>query len=284
MCKDTKSPLSVVRCLATFIKFAKNKKMSFLVEPLIFGPIKSRRLGKSLGINLLPEFGKICSFDCIYCECGWNPQGNKNSGIPNKEIFEQSLERRLQELKGTADEPDSITFSGNGEPTLNPDFVEIIDITLKLRDLYIPNAKISVLTNGTMLHKKDIFNAISKVDNNIIKIDGGTYETIKSINQPNVNFDLEKYINILQEYKGNLIIQTCFLRGEHNGVKIDNTTEKEISLWIEHIKKINPRKTMIYAIDRETPEKNLEKISQKELETIAERLRQLGFVVECFGK
>ena len=135
-----------------------------------------------------------------------------------------------------------------------------------------------------MLHKKEIFNAISKVDNNIIKIDGGTYETIKSINQPNVNFDLEKYINILQEYKGNLTIQTCFLRGEHNGVKVDNTTEEEIALWIEHIKKINPKKTMIYAIDRETPEKNLEKISQVELEKIAERLRQLGFIVECFGK
>ena len=147
--------------------------MSFLVEPLIFGPIKSRRLGNSLGINLLPEVGKICSFNCIYCECGWNPENKKNSGIPTKEIFEQALEKRLQELKDTADEPDSITFSGNGEPTLNPDFVDIIDITIRLRDLYIPNAKISVLTNGTTLHKKEIFNAVSKVDNNIIKIDGG---------------------------------------------------------------------------------------------------------------
>lgn len=258
--------------------------MSFLVEPLIFGPIKSRRLGKSLGINLLPEFGKICSFNCIYCECGWNPESKENSGIPKKNIFEQALEKRLQELKGTDDEPDSITFSGNGEPTLNPDFVDIIDITIRLRDLYIPNAKISVLTNGTTLHKKEIFNAISKVDNNIIKIDGGTYETIKSINKPNVDFDLEKYINTLQEYKGDLIIQTCFLRGEHNGIKIDNTTEIEVELWIEHIKKINPRKIMIYAIDRETPEKKLEKVSQAELEKIADKLRQIGFNVECFGK
>ncbi len=258
--------------------------MTPLFETLVFGPIKSRRLGKSLGINLMPEIGKICSFDCIYCECGWNPENKENSGIPRKDVFEQTLEKRLQELKGTADEPDSITFSGNGEPTLHPDFVEIIDITLRLRDLYIPNAKISVLTNGTMLHKKEIFNAISKTDNNIIKIDGGTYETIKAINKPNVNLDLENYINILQEFKGNLTIQTCFLRGEHNGVKIDNTTEKEISLWMEHIKKINPKKTMIYAIDRETPEKNLEKISLEELEQIAEPLRQLGFDVACYGK
>ena len=258
--------------------------MSFLVEPLVFGPIKSRRLGNSLGINLMPEVGKICSFNCIYCECGWNPESKENSGIPKKEVFEHTLEKRLQELKGTANEPDSITFSGNGEPTLHPDFVEIIDITIRLRDLYIPHAKISVLTNGTMLHKKEIFDTIKKVDNNIIKIDGGTYETIKAINQPNVNFDLEKYIELLQRFNGELIIQTCFLRGKHNGIKIDNTTENEVTLWIEHIKNINPKKIMIYAIDRETPEKELEKISQQELEKISEPLRQLGFNIECYGK
>lgn len=258
--------------------------MSFLVEPLVFGPIRSRRLGKSLGVNLLPEVGKICSFDCIYCECGWNPDDKTNSGIPKKEVFEKTLEKRLQELKGTADEPDSITFSGNGEPTLHSDFAEIIDITIKLRDLHIPNAKISVLTNGTMLHKEKIFDAISKVDNNIIKIDGGTYETIKAINKPNVDFDLEKYISILQKFNGDLIVQTCFLRGEHNGLKIDNSTQEEVALWTEHVKKINPRKTMIYAIDRETPEKNLEKITLEELEKIAEPLRRLGLKVECYGE
>ena len=258
--------------------------MTPLFETLVFGPIRSRRLGNSLGINLMPEVGKICSFNCIYCECGWNPEDKHNSGIPTKDVFELTFEKRLVELKGTANEPDSITFSGNGEPTLHPEFVDIIDITLRLRDLYIPNAKVSVLTNGTMLHKKEIFDAICKADNNIIKIDGGTYETIKAINKPNVNFDLEKYINILREFKGNLIIQTCFLRGEHNGIKIDNTTEEEITLWTEHIKKINPRKIMIYAIDRETPEKNLEKITLKELEQIAKPLRKFGFHVDCYGK
>ena len=167
---------------------------------------------------------------------------------------------------------------------MHPDFAEIIDITIRLRDLYIPNAKISVLTNGTMLHKKDVYNAILKVDNNIIKIDGGTYETIKAINKPNVDFDMGKYIKTLLEFKGDLIIQTCFLRGEHNGVRIDNTTEEELKLWYDIIKRINPRSTMIYAIDRETPEKNLEKISLKELEQIAEPLRNLGFKIDCYGK
>ena len=135
-----------------------------------------------------------------------------------------------------------------------------------------------------MLHKKEIFNAISKVDNNIIKIDGGTYKTIKAINKPNVDFDLDKYIELLQQYKGELVVQTCFLRGEHNGEKIDNTSDEELKLWYEHVKKIAPRKTMIYAIERETPEKNLEKISLSELEKIAEPLRQHGYDVECYGK
>ena len=258
--------------------------MSILFESLVFGPISSRRLGKSLGINLMPEIGKICSFDCIYCECGWNPEKKNVSRLPKKEVFEKVLEENLKELAGTENEPDSITFSGNGEPTLHPDFAEIIDITIRLRDLYAPKAKISVLTNGTMLHKKEVFDAISKIENNIIKIDGGTYDTIKSINKPNVDFDLEKYVERLQDFKGELVIQTCFLRGEHNGLKIDNTTQEEIALWTEHIKKIKPRKTMIYAIERETPEKNLEKISLNELEQIAEPLRQLGFTVECYGK
>lgn len=258
--------------------------MSILFETLVFGPIKSRRLGKSLGINLMPEIGKICSFDCIYCECGWNPEKKNIGRLPKKEVFEKVLEDRLKELVGTEDEPDSITFSGNGEPTLHPDFVEIIDITIKLRNKYIPNAKISVLTNGTMLHKKEIFDAISKIDNNIIKIDGGTYETIKAINKPNVDFDLNQYIELLKKFNGNLIIQTCFLRGKHNDFIVDNTTKEEIDLWIEHIKNIKPRKTMVYAIDRETPEKNLEKIGLNELQTIVKPLIQLGFEVDCYGK
>lgn len=257
--------------------------MAILFESLVFGPIRSRRLGSSLGINLMPEIGKICSFNCIYCECGWNPENRNIGGLPKKELFEKALEEKLKELAEINDIPDSITFSGNGEPTLHPDFPDIIDITIKLRDLYTPEAKISVLTNGSMLHKKEIFDAISKVDNNIIKIDGGTIETIKAINKPNVNFDLDSYICLLQQFKGDIIIQTCFLKGEHNGNKIDNTSEIEINLWREHIKKIKPRKTMIYAIERETPEKQLEKISREKLEQIADPLRELGFIVECYG-
>lgn len=258
--------------------------MSILFEELVFGPIYSRRLGKSLGINLLPQTHKICSFNCVYCECGWNPENMKEkTRLPKKEDFEAALERRLKEIVGTADEPDSITFSGNGEPTLHPEFADIIDITIRLRDKYVPKAVISVLSNGTMLHKEEVFNALSRIDNNIMKIDAGSLEMIQKINLPNVRLDLESYIKDLQRFDGNVIIQTLFLRGCHNGDRIDNTTEEEINLWIEHIKKIRPRKTMIYAIDRSTPEKDLEKLTVAELESIADKVRVLGFEVECFG-
>lgn len=258
--------------------------MSIIFEELVFGPIYSRRLGKSLGINLLPQTHKICTFNCVYCECGWNPENTvEKTKLPKKEDFEKVLEKRLKEIAGTTEEPDSITFSGNGEPTLHPEFADIIDITIRLRNKYVPKAVISVLSNGTMLHKEEVFKALSKIDNNIMKIDAGSIDMIQNINMPNVKIDLNRYIQDLQRFNGKVIIQTLFLRGNHNGNRIDNTTEEEISLWIDYIKKIKPRKTMIYAIDRSTPEKDLKKLTVAELENIADNVRALGFEVECFG-
>ncbi len=258
--------------------------MAILFENLVFGPIHSRRLGNSLGVNLMPTIGKICTFNCVYCECGWNPEHrNENAHIATPEEYETTLESALRELVGTPKEPDSITFSGNGEPTLHPDFSEIIDITLRLRDKYIPKAVVSVLTNGTRIHDERIFNALKKVDNNICKLDGGSLNTINKIDQPNVNINLEQYINDLQRFDGQVIIQTLLLRGSHDGNVIDNTTEEEIDLWLGHLKKIKPRKTMIYVIDRETPEKNLEKLSGKEMSEIAGKVKKAGLEVEFYA-
>lgn len=259
-------------------------KMAILFENLVFGPIHSRRLGNSLGVNLMPVIGKICTFNCVYCECGWNPEKrNERPHLATPQEYEQTLENALKELVGTTKEPDSITFSGNGEPTLHPDFPEIIDITVRLRDRYVPKAVISVLTNGTRIHDEKIFKALHKVDNNICKLDGGTIDTINKVNLPNVKINLEQYIEDLQRFDGQVVIQTLFLRGEHNGEIIDNTTEEEINLWLDHLKKIKPRKTMIYVIDRETPEKNLEKLSKEEMSSIAERVKSLGFNVEYYS-
>lgn len=257
--------------------------MAILFENLVFGPIHSRRLGISLGINLMPPIGKICTFNCVYCECGWNPEHrNENARLATPKEYEETLENALKELVGTPKEPDSITFSGNGEPTLHPDFPEIIDITVRLRDQYAPKAKISVLTNGTRIHDDKIFNALEKVDNNICKLDGGTLDTIKKINLPNIEMNLEQYIADLQRFNGHVIVQTLFLRGMHNGEVIDNTTEEEIGLWLGHLEKIKPSKTMIYVIDRETPEKQLEKISADEMQNIASLAKTRGLNVDSY--
>jgi len=268
-----------------FYYFCKKfQEMAFLSEDLVFGPIHSRRLGNSLGINLLPKVGKICTFNCVYCECGWNPEHrNEHARLATPWEYEKTLEDALKELVGTPKEPDSITFSGNGEPTLHPDFPEIIDITIRLRDKYVPNAAISVLTNGTRIHDEKIFKTLQKVDNNICKLDGGTIETINKVNLPNVKINLEQYIEDLQRFEGQVIIQTLFLRGEHNGKVIDNTTDEEINLWLDHLKKIKPRKTMIYVIDRETPEKNLEKLSAEEMSQIADKVKASGLDVEYYS-
>lgn len=252
---------------------------TILFHDIIFGPIKSRRLGISLGINLLPTDGKICSFDCIYCECGYNAQG-KGSGINKREDIKAALEHKLQEMKEKGEVPDVLTFAGNGEPTLHPDFEAIIDDTIELRNRYFPNAKVSVLSNATCISKETVFNALNRVDNNILKLDSAYTETIRLINSPNVrNYTAEQLIENLQRFNGNLIIQTMFLRGQHNGQIVDNTTEQEISAWLEAIKQIRPKQVMIYTIDRQTPEKRLEKIPVHEMNAIADRVRTLGFDV-----
>ena len=255
-----------------------------LFHEIIFGPIKSRRLGISLGINLLPSTGKICTFDCIYCECGYNADGHTKQGFPPREAVAQALEVKLQELKATGITPDVFTFSGNGEPTLHPEFEGIIDDTIELRNKYFPEAKISVLSNSTMIDKESVFRALNKVDNNILKLDSVFEDKAKFLDQPlQSSFSVAGLIENLKRFKGNLIIQTIFLKGAHNGQYIDNTNEEEVNAWIAVLKEINPKQVMIYTIDRATPEKNLQKVSLEELNVIAEKLKKAGFDVSVSG-
>ncbi len=253
-----------------------------LFNQVVFGPIKSRRLGVSLGINLMPKNGKICSFNCIYCECGYNAD-YEDKRIPTRTEVSTALEAKLSEMKNNGDKLDVITFSGNGEPTLHKDFEEIIDDTLALRDKYFPNAKVSVLSNSTCIHKPSVFRALNKVDNNILKLDSASQTLVNLIDQPVGNFPVEKLVKNLKKFNGNLIIQTIFLRGEHNGVKFDNSTDEYVTAWLEAIKEIRPKQIMIYAIDRATPEKNLEKLTLDELNHIADKARALGFEVSVAG-
>jgi wyosine [tRNA(Phe)-imidazoG37] synthetase (radical SAM superfamily) len=256
---------------------------SILFDKLVFGPVYSRRLGISLGVNLLPTTSKYCNFDCIYCECGWNETGSKKKLIlPDRAELKQKLEFKLKELRGTENEPDAITFAGNGEPTVHPEFAGIIDDTIEIRNKFSPKTIISVLSNASLIHKKPIRDALLKVDKNILKLDTGIESTFKLLNQPAGNLTLDEIVKNLLLFQGNLIIQTLFLRGWYKGHFIDNTSVKELDAWIPLIKKIQPEYVMIYPIDRGTPVKELQKISEKELMEIAEKLESQGIKSEVY--
>lgn len=252
-----------------------------LFHETVFGPIHSRRLGVSLGVNLMPNDGKICSFDCVYCEAGYNAQGAGKSGIPSREAVKKRLANKLKAMQEAGEQLDVITFSGNGEPTLHPQFKEIVHDVLMLRDRYFPAVKVSVLSNSTMLGKATVFDALKKVDNNILKLDSAIPSTLRAINQPASSGVLpEGVISDLKRFNGKCIVQTMFLRGEHNGKKIDNTTDAEVDALIEAYKEIAPQEVMIYSIDRKTPEENLQKVSKEELDAIASKIEAAGIKVQ----
>lgn len=254
-----------------------------LFDQIIFGPIHSRRLGLSLGVNLLPIDAKICSFDCIYCECGFNTT-MQDASIPTRAQVKESLETKLKEMLFEGQIPDVITFAGNGEPTLHADFEGIIDDTIILRDKYCHTAKVSVLSNSTRIHKSNVFNALNKVDNNILKFDTAIDRTLQLIDRPTgKQINVAWFIEHLKKFEGHLIIQTMFLRGEFNDEKFDNTTEIEVEAWIKALEEIRPKQVMIYSIDRETPAQQLEKITPEQLNTIANKARGRGFDVSVAG-
>ena len=249
----------------------------FLFSDIVFGPVKSRRLGVSLGINLLPTQKKVCNFNCIYCECGWNEKSmDKNIILPTRAELKEKLEIKLMELTNSNLHIDSITFAGNGEPSIHPEFSEIVDDIIFLRNKYFPSAKTTLLSNAGLLNKDEIMQSILKLDNNILKLDCGTDKMFHLINRCSDTIKLSEIVNNLKRFNGNLIIQTLFLRGKYLDEVIDNTSEVELKLWIEHIKEIKPQYVMIYPIDRATPAQGLEKITKTELEVIAEKLRLNG--------
>ena len=252
--------------------------MSTIIYPSpIFGPIHSRRLGVSLGINLLPADGKFCSFDCIYCECGYNKDHRPKKKLPTREEVKTALEARLIDMKANGPFPDVLTFAGNGEPTAHPHFAEIIDDTIELRDKYFPQAKVSVLSNSTFIHKPEVFNALMKVDNNILKLDTVNIDYINTVDKPVGNYDLNRIIDCMKAFNGQLIIQTMFLKGTTDeGVDVDNTHDDYVLPWLETVKQIAPRQVMIYTIDRETQDTHLQKATHEELDRILHMLEDAG--------
>jgi wyosine [tRNA(Phe)-imidazoG37] synthetase (radical SAM superfamily) len=249
----------------------------FLFNEIIFGPVKSRRLGVSLGVNLLPTHHKVCNYNCVYCECGWNKEAVKdNISLPSRNEVKISLEARLKHLKAENLPLDSITFAGNGEPCLHPEFAGIVDDVIVLRNKYYPSAKTTVLSNAGLLNNEAIFEALKRLDNNILKLDAGTDKMYHLINRGSEKITINQIVENLIKFEGKLVIQTLFLKGKYKDEIIDNTTDEEVDAWLQHIKAISPEYVMIYPIDRATPADNLEKIDRKELEVIAAKLSKLG--------
>lgn len=250
-----------------------------LREDTVFGPIHSRRLGNSLGINVLPADGKFCNFDCIYCECGWNKDGRNDQYLPKADEVKKALEDKLIVCQQDGTAIDSITFSGDGESTLNPDFVRIVDDTLALRDKYYPQAKVSVLSNATRVHVPAVFKALTKVDNPIMKIDAPTNELISKINNPAPGYDIARVVEALKQFNGNFVLQTMMLRND----EFDSSNDEVISGWMDIVRLLHPREIMVYTIDRPTPAENLQKFSVDEMRSLVQPLIDEGYKIQIKG-
>ena len=256
--------------------------MTILHESPIFGPVKSRRLGISLGINLMPGDGKWCSFDCVYCECGLNKDHRPSKPLPTVEEIEYKLRERLEAMKECGEDLNTLTFSGNGEPTMHPKFSEIVDNVLSLRSKYFPKAKVTVLSNSTQIHRKEVFDALMRVDNAVMKLDTVSEEYIRLVDQPTGHYDINSIIENLARMNGRAVVQTMFMKGnvkdkDGNLVCVDNCKDEYIEPYIDALKRINPRQVMIYTLDREWPTEGLEKADHETMDAIAEKIRKAGF-------
>ena len=251
-----------------------------LFSEVIFGPIRSRRLGLSLGVNLLPTEAKLCNFDCIYCECGWNSDHCGSRRFNDRTTVREMLAAQLRKMAADGTPPDVITFAGNGEPTMHPEFEAIIDDTIALRDELCPSARVSVLSNATMIGRESVRRALERVDNNILKLDSAFDATVQLMNKPQqATYTVERTVSEMERFEGRMILQTMFLRGRVGEQPIDNTTEREVEAWLKIVERISPQRVMVYTIDRDTPLETLEKVPVEDLRRIAKRVEALG--IEC---
>ena len=248
-------------------------------DDIVFGPIFSRRLGSSLGVNILPSKGKLCNFDCVYCECGWNKDGRGDHRFPTLDEIRQALHEKISNAAAEGVNIDSITFSGNGEPTMHPDFPQVIDVTLRLRDEFFPNAKVSVLSNATMIGRKPVADALMKVDNPILKIDASSDELIEKINKPVGAYRLSEVVEALKGFDGQFVLQTMFLRSP----EFDTAAPEALAAWMDIVRELKPREVMVYTIDRETPDKSLAKYTVEEMGEMVKPLIEEGYKIQIRG-
>jgi wyosine [tRNA(Phe)-imidazoG37] synthetase (radical SAM superfamily) len=265
--------------MCDIFKLIRKNKVMLHFDDIVFGPIFSRRLGSSLGVNILPSKGKFCNFDCVYCECGWNKDGIAERRFPTLAEVTEALQAKMSQAREDGVAIDSITFSGNGEPTMHPEFPEIIDVTLRMRDMYYPEAKVSVLSNAFLASRETVADALARVDNPILKIDASSDELIAKINKPCGSYHLDKVVESLRRFDGNFILQTMFLKSPDF-----NTAEPEaLAAWHDIVRELRPRQVMVYTIDRETPDKSLAKYTVEEMAEFVKPLVDEGFDVQIRG-
>ena len=250
-----------------------------LREETVFGPIHSRRLGSSLGINLLPTKGKLCNFDCIYCECGWNADGTADRRLPTAAQVRELLEAKLRQCAADGTPIDSITFSGDGEPTLNPEFPQIVRDTVELRNRYFPGAVVSVLTNATRICRPEVAEALHLVDNAILKLDAPTDALAAVINQPRAEYHVESIVGDMERFGHDFVLQTMFLRAPG----FDSSNPEVLGPWMDIVRRLRPREVMVYTLDRPTPAEGLQKFTAAEMQALVQPLIDEGIKIQIKG-
>jgi len=261
---------------------AKPLKKLTLQSAIIYGPVRSRRLGVSLGVNLLPTTYKLCSFNCIYCQYGWTKKTTlaptqQLEDLPPLDEVVTALERALQQLVRDRHPVDTITICGNGEPTLYPQIADVITTANRLRDRYLPEARSAILSNSSTIVSKAIRDALEPLDLKIMKFDAGSEEMFRQLNHPGGPIYMGEIVAGLKELS-NIFLQSLFVQG-----RVTNADPDAVGLWVEKVREIKPMGVQVYTLDREPADKKIEKVSIATLQWIAEQVRwRAGFPADIF--
>lgn len=251
----------------------KTREDNLPLQPsIVYGPVRSRRLGLSLGINILPSGYKLCSFNCLYCQYGWTPKPTLNptyqiKDLPQPKEVSDALEKSLRQIIRQRMKLDSITFSGNGEPTLHPDLAETVEKAKTLRDRYVPQAKLTILSNSSTVGRKEVREALEMLDLKVMKLDAGSESLVHQLNAPAVPFYLAEIVDGLKRLKG-VILQSLFVQG-----RVTNADSDSVELWLQKVNEIQPRLVQVYSLDRAPAERRLWKVNRATLEWIASQVR-----------
>ena len=253
-----------------------------LQHGITYGPVQSRRLGLSLGINLLPTEYKLCSFNCLYCQYGWTKKvtfapGERLKDLPSVDAVAAALETALAELSRDHRTMDAISICGNGEPTLYPALAEVIVKVKRIRDRYQPRARVAILSNSSTVGDHAVRAALDLLDVKIMKFDAGSEEMFRQLNHPAAPVYMGEIVAGLKALK-KIFLQSCFVQG-----RVTNADPDSVAMWIDKVREIHPLSVQVYTLDREPADKRIEKVSRTTLAWIADAVRwRAGLPAEVY--